>query len=100
LLANEKPAIGAPVANTLKYYIDRTLQCKQHVNLGFQNESELLMPFGEGTLGELQCISTYRERNCNINGDEKDNPHMLLASEKGQEITRLCNETKKIAIFV
>jgi len=40
LLANEKPAIGVPVANTLKYYIDRALECKKYIALGSQNESE------------------------------------------------------------
>jgi hypothetical protein len=29
LLANENPAIGVPVANTLKYYIDRALDCNK-----------------------------------------------------------------------
>ena len=96
LLANEKPVIGVPVANTLNYYIDRTLECKNYVKLGSQNESEVLTPFGEGTLEQLQNISTYREKNCNVNDDEKDNPHLSLGNENDQDTTRVLNETKKL----
>jgi len=94
LLANEKPVIGVPVANTLKYYIDRTLECKKYVKLDSQNESELQIPFGEGTLGEQQSISTYREKNGNINDDEKESPHLSLANENDQDTTS--NETNKL----
>jgi hypothetical protein len=96
LLANEKPVVGVTVAETLKYYIDRTLQCKKYVKLGSENESEVLIPIGESTLEELQYISTYREKNCNIIDDGEDNPHLSLANENEQETTRVCNETYKL----
>jgi TATA-box binding protein (TBP) (component of TFIID and TFIIIB) len=84
LMENEEPAIGVPVANTLKYYIDRTLECKKYVKIGSKNESSVLIPFGESTLEGIQCISTYREKNCNISDYEPDSPHLSLAknSEK------------------
>jgi len=96
LLANEKPVIGVPVADTLKYYIDRTIECKMYVKLGSENESGVQIRFGESTSEELKCISTYREKNCNINGDGEDSPHLSLANENEQETTRVCNETNKL----
>jgi len=74
LLANEKPAIVVPVADTLKYYIDRALECKKYIELGSQNESEVVMHLGEGALEELQCISKYGEKHCNISDYEQYNP--------------------------
>jgi hypothetical protein len=73
LLANEKPAIVVPVADTLKYYIDRALECKKSIELGSQNESEVLMHLGEGPLEEMQCNSTYGEKHCNNSDYEQHN---------------------------
>ena len=47
LLANEKPAIGVPVAKTLKYYIDRALECKKYFELRSENESEVQNHLGK-----------------------------------------------------
>jgi energy-coupling factor transporter ATP-binding protein EcfA2 len=49
LLANEIPVLGVPVANTLKYYIDRTHECKRYNKLGSQNGSEVQHPWQQNT---------------------------------------------------
>ena len=79
LLANEKLAIGVPLGNTVMYFIYRALECKKYVELGSQNESEVLIHFGVGTLEELQCINTYRKKNCDSSDYEQYSPHLSLA---------------------
>jgi len=69
---------------------------KKYFKLGSQNESEVLIHFGEGALEELQCISTYKEKKCNISNYEKYNPHLSLVKNNKQETTKLCNETHKM----
>jgi len=96
LLANEKPSIGTPTDNTLKYYINRNLECRKYIKHGTQNGSEVLTPFRGGILKELQFISTYRQKNCNIIDYEQENPHLSLANENKKETITVCNEADKL----
>jgi ankyrin repeat protein len=96
LLANEKPAIGVKVENPLKYYIDRTLECKNDDKFCSQNERKMLIPAEEGTVEEEQCTGTCREKNCNISDYEQHDPQLLHAKEIEKETTKLCNATNKL----
>jgi energy-coupling factor transporter ATP-binding protein EcfA2 len=41
LLENEKPSIGMLIEDTVKYYIDRTLQCRKQANTRFPAQGEI-----------------------------------------------------------
>jgi len=96
LLGDEKPSVGIPIEGKLDYYIDRTLECTQHIKTGTQNESVLLRPFRKESWEELQGTSAYRAKECNITDKGQGITELSQATDNEKEPTRECNETTEL----
>jgi len=63
LLENEKPSIGMRTEDTVKYYIDRTLQCRKHANTRFPAQGEIQHATSGHILQQMQDSGPDLEEN-------------------------------------
>jgi hypothetical protein len=64
LLENKKPSIGMRTEDTVKYYIDRTLQCRQQTDTCFPAQGEIQHASSGDILQDVRDSSSHLEVNC------------------------------------
>jgi len=63
LLENEKPSIGMSTEDTVKYYIDRTLQCRKQANTRFPVQGKIQDASSGDILQDVQDSRPHFEEN-------------------------------------
>jgi energy-coupling factor transporter ATP-binding protein EcfA2 len=87
LLENEKPSIGMRTEDTVKYYIDRTLECRKQANTRFPVQGETQPASSGDILQDVQDIGSHLEENV---GKEVWKPSTLFEGE--DQIILITNE--------
>ena len=78
LLENEKPSIGMATDDTIKYYIDRTLQCRKQANNRFPSQGEIQHLSSGDILQDFRNSSPHLEENLGKETATDWKPNTLL----------------------
>jgi hypothetical protein len=78
LLENEKPSIGMRTEDTVKYYIDRTLQCRKQANTRFTAQGEIQHASSGDILQDVGDSSPKLEENLGKEAATDWKPRTLL----------------------
>jgi hypothetical protein len=81
LLENKKPSIGMRTEETVKYYIDRTLQCRKQANTCFPAQGEIQHASSGDILQEMHHSAPHLEENLGKGAAEIWKPSTLLEGD-------------------
>jgi hypothetical protein len=80
-LENTKPSIGKRTEDTVKYYIDRTLQCRKQANTCFPAQGEIQTASNGDILQDVRDSSPHLEENVGKETATGWKPSTLLESD-------------------